>query len=363
MKKLFPSIHTGGLFLLLIFSANLIQAQDPVFSQYFANRMYLNPAMTGFEGGISVNMNRRDQWRKIAQKESKFVTQAVGLEMEIPCLQSAIGLTYMENVEGEGFLRWQSAGIAAAVGSKPKNPNDKFEFRGGFKGNYNWRSLNWDNFVFSDQLNAIYGITGPTQLPIAMNSDDYGSFFDLNSGIAISGSFTGDDRFTVGAAINHIVRVNNSMLDDTLAPRTTLHFTYVTEVGFSRKRSYYFSPMIKWDFQKSSQNPDVLAYNSLIYGAGFSSQQTPGIWAGMWMQHRGIFPHSNNTNSLITLLGYEFKTNKSTTRVGISYDYNFSGITSNGNGTFELSLVTNISDIDLFGCSSKSKGRIPCPKF
>ena len=37
-------------------------AQDPFISQFFANRMYLNPAFTGIEDGLQANITARNQW-------------------------------------------------------------------------------------------------------------------------------------------------------------------------------------------------------------------------------------------------------------------------------------------------------------
>ncbi|MCB0634515.1 MAG: type IX secretion system membrane protein PorP/SprF, partial [Lewinella sp.] len=39
-----------------------LKAQDPSFSQFYANRVYLNPAFVGLESGITLSATSRMQW-------------------------------------------------------------------------------------------------------------------------------------------------------------------------------------------------------------------------------------------------------------------------------------------------------------
>ena len=47
------------------------KAQDPAFTQFYANPIYLNPAFAGSHGCPRVNMNHRNQWPSIS---GAFVT-------------------------------------------------------------------------------------------------------------------------------------------------------------------------------------------------------------------------------------------------------------------------------------------------
>ena len=47
--------------ILLIFSADA-ESQDPAFSQFYANPLYMNPAMAGVEGPPKVYLGYRNQW-------------------------------------------------------------------------------------------------------------------------------------------------------------------------------------------------------------------------------------------------------------------------------------------------------------
>ena len=42
-----------------------LEAQDPHFSQYYANPLYLNPAMTGLDADVYFGLNYRSQWKSL----------------------------------------------------------------------------------------------------------------------------------------------------------------------------------------------------------------------------------------------------------------------------------------------------------
>ena len=50
-----------------IFTTNIASAQDPAFSQFYANPLYLNPAFAGTNVCPRVNLNYRDQWPGIGR--------------------------------------------------------------------------------------------------------------------------------------------------------------------------------------------------------------------------------------------------------------------------------------------------------
>src|ERR1041384_6132290 len=49
-----------------------VQAQSPVFSQYYATSLYLNPALSGLEKDIFMGMNYRSQWSNLGLPFNTF---------------------------------------------------------------------------------------------------------------------------------------------------------------------------------------------------------------------------------------------------------------------------------------------------
>lgn len=371
---------------LLLWGNCSLMAQDPILSQYYTNKIYLNPALTGYEGGTTFNMNYRNQWYSIAGSLAQFTTNSAAVDVELPCIQSAFGVIYVDNMEGEGRLRWQSLGLSYAWRSRPQRQQlaNDWELSFGLKGTFDWRSLDWSQLVFSDQLDAIQGILGPSAVPTPVNGLSLAQSFDLDFGTAFVYQFD-DDRLRAGLTLNHLVRIDPSplLLEDTLPIRATLDLSFVKNIEWGGA-SYHLVPMFKFDLQRSSarwrdstvflngliNNPfDGFWYRSFQYGAAFSFQKAPGLWGGVWMHSRYGQDNRFNTNSLIVALGMEFandpvfKHADNTYRFGLSYDYNMSGIRSEGGGTYEASLVINFGKATLMNCDPVRRRRYTCPKF
>ena len=69
-----------------LLASQLVNAQDPHFSQFFASPLTLNPAFTGkFSGTWRLAANHRDQWPSIPKA---YVTTSASLDF--PILKSKI---------------------------------------------------------------------------------------------------------------------------------------------------------------------------------------------------------------------------------------------------------------------------------
>jgi len=362
-----------GLLLTGLFQAH---AQDPILSQYYTNRMYLNPALTGYEPGTTVSANHRNQWAQVAGRNAKFTTNSITADISASCLQSAFGVYFLDNTEGEGFLKWQHLGLSYAWytrDSRRMTPSD-FKLRLGVKATYNWRSLDWSQLVFSDQLDAIRGAINPTSLPLPSGLQSRTAYADFGGGAAFDWTHGGGNRLSAGVAFHHLVRIDNSLffLDDTLPTRTTLHATYVINQNFGGG-NYYIVPMVKADIQKASAGNyfGTFTFRSIMYGVAFSFQENPGLWGGVWLHSRSGIPDLDDINSLIVALGIEvgdghqgkFNSAARRLRLGLSYDYDYSGLRSDGGGVIEVSLTYLMSGVELTQCNARRGKPIPCPKF
>ena len=73
MKQIFRIL---GVFCFLLVFTTEVKAQDPAFSQFYANPIYLNPAFAGASPGgcPRTTLNYRDQWPGIGRT---YVTYSV----------------------------------------------------------------------------------------------------------------------------------------------------------------------------------------------------------------------------------------------------------------------------------------------
>lgn len=371
--------------MLLLGTICQVWAQDPVFTQYYTNKLYLNPAYTGYETGTTVNLNYRNQWYKVGGVDTKFNTQSVGISSEIPNYMSAVGFLYMDNIEGIGKIRWQSVAASYAWRSRVcRMENRRWELSLGLKGSYNWYSLNPDRFTFSDQLDPFEGrLNKPTGFTGLLDPRLMPKFFDLDFGALLEFEVSSNHTLRVGGAVNHLVRVEESFLglDDTLRPRYTGHLSYVIDnaFGFNQENPYQIVIMFKTDIQASANRAIVAnAFNQTLfdYGVSFGSRNAPGIFGGFWHRHTSTTPiitaakSSDNINTLAILLGYELGDRQKlsasdfSTRIGISYEYDYSGTRSDSGGVIEASIIFRFPNKPLFGdCQNRRNFNRRCPKF
>ena len=99
MKKSFRLIIAGVLFF------NVVAAQDPSFSQFFASPLTLNPALTGkFNGDLRAAGNYRNQWPDVNRA---YITSTVSVDL--PILQGFLP----EDDQGAFFVVVQTPGGAS----------------------------------------------------------------------------------------------------------------------------------------------------------------------------------------------------------------------------------------------------------
>lgn len=355
-----------GLFLLLgLLPVSSLQAQDPILSQYYANRMIYNPALTNYEGGVNFNSHYRNQWVQLglnAGRRALFETHGFGLSLETPCKDVALGLTYLDNTEGIGDLKWQHFGFATAYKtpvlgtSNGRNPN---QWLFGFKVSYNRYSLNPnDNFIFADQLDAYRGLVNPSSAFWTQHPNLPGTgYTDVDMGAAWVVNFKNEDRFRIGASVQHLSRPDKSILglDDRLGFRPTVHASFLFNDFFDDFPISQFVPSIKVDMQNLSFGRDssnrFLAHPKYTFwsfqtGAMITAGTLNQIWLGGYLQGRILNPKvvtGPNIYSLITTLGLEMNQNAAfRPRFGVSWDFNLTGIGSDGLGTIEGFIQLNL---------------------
>ena len=381
MNKLLPALIIA---LYICIPGHLLQAQDPIFSQYFANPIYLNPALTGMYGGTNVSLNGQ----KLRYKAGSFHTNSMSVSMDVPCIQSAFGVMYSDDRAGDSPVKWQRAGLAWAWYAVPSaSPEDRWDLRFGLNGSYNRRTLGRGDLIFSDQLDALEGYLGPSML----NLDGFGgdnAFFDLDAGLDLWFEM-GQSGWSqnLGLVANHLVLADPSLLNtnDTLPIRYTAYWQTVLH-SEAFKHHYWFMPMVKVEHQRASRHwslKDSTGVNQVFNALRMwrlstgiimalaprrrdSDRQNVGFWGGAFhhfsrirTQTAGI--NGRDINTLSFMLGFNWDTPGSDWRIGLSYDYDYRGTRSDTGGIFELSMMMSLPDGGLFCPSGSERSKRKCP--
>ncbi|MCC7454934.1 MAG: PorP/SprF family type IX secretion system membrane protein, partial [Crocinitomix sp.] len=121
-------------------------SQDPEFTQFYANPIYLNPAMAGTHGCPRLNMNYRNQWANIS---GAFVTNSVSYDQFVNVLQGGVALMVTNDMAGKNTLNWSTINLAYSYHLQVTR---KFTLLFGAQATWNQKFLDWSKLTFGDQI-------------------------------------------------------------------------------------------------------------------------------------------------------------------------------------------------------------------
>ena len=319
-------------------------AQDPSFSQFYANRIYLNPAFTGIESGIALTSTARAQWLSV---DKGFRTYGTTLEMQLPVARLGVGLHVLRNEEGVAALNTNQIGTALSYTIPGKHNNVHF----GFEGRMIQRSIDWSKLVFSDELDPVYGQIYASSIAPVMDRVTFG---DFDFGIVWRRDHKNKRgqqiRSHLGLSIHHLpylfqnsTRGNDSFLnlENSIAPRTTLHGGWIIPLKVFRgtERQVALLPHFKIDMQGYKWLN--FSENLTVATAGLYSL-IDNLYIGLFYQNKWLAPDAFHTDAFIISIGgyinpYGESAGKKSPRLffGLSADINSTGVGPAAGSVFE----------------------------
>jgi len=323
-------------------------SQDPQFSQFYANPLYLNPALAGGALAPRLTANYRNQWPALS---ANFVTASFGADVFLPNYNSGIGVQVTTDSQGLGNLK---ATDVALQYSYQINLNDVTSLRLGIQGGFASRSLDYYGLTFGDQFNN-GGFTGnPSTDPFAQGGPNV-SYADFSTGMMVY-----SDWYWLGLAAHHINRPNQAFsgtearlpVKASLQAGLRIPFAGYTFLGNEIDKEKSISPAILYKKQGKYDQLDIGLYVTI-----------EPLVLGMW--YRGIpfkkyEPSINNHESLVFLAG--FRQDKFS--IGYSYDLTISTLGAGSGGAHEISLSYIFEPLTPKPRRSRSsKHQLSCPKF
>jgi type IX secretion system PorP/SprF family membrane protein len=300
----------SALLLLAGFSA---AAQDPIFSQFYAMPLQVNPGFAGSAIAPRIGAAYRNQWSGF---DNAYRTYALFYEQSIERLNSGIGFNLEGDNAGNGIYKTTRI---SAVYAYRLNVTDNFALKLGVEAGAYQTTLDWNKLIFPDQIDPIGGIgDGTGEVPPEFNSRTQ---LDISSGLLVL-----HDKFYLGAALKHLNTPNDGILlvNDNLARGLPVRYTFHggTEILLRKGNKVRQPSFISPNFLFVSQGP----YQQLNVGAyaGLGS-----IIAGAWYRHT-----FRNSDALILMAGFT----EGIFKMGVSYDLTVSGLSGRSGGTYELTL-------------------------
>ena len=142
-----------GLLGLMIFSFTVLKGQDPQFSQFYNSSLYYNPATAGISQDLRFSSSYRKLWNKIPGDLSTYF---VSVDYQWSEKKVGLGLLMLSDNEGLHNLRTQRLELIYSY--RIIQDKDKMLQFGMSAFSINIKDLKNHDFIFTDQLDPIYGV-------------------------------------------------------------------------------------------------------------------------------------------------------------------------------------------------------------
>ncbi|MEI6276524.1 MAG: PorP/SprF family type IX secretion system membrane protein [Prolixibacteraceae bacterium] len=307
-------IAISWLFLGIVLISPLISsAQDPQFSQFYSNPMYLNPGFAGTSTYPRFVSNYRNQW---PSSGNTFVTYNLSYDQYLLGLKGAIGFQAMYDREISGSINTIQSSFVYCYHVKV---NDNFFFTSALQAGFIMKQFNTDNLIFPGMINQENGtVNGSYAIPV-------------ESGQKIVPDFTFGmvgqrEDIYFGFSLGHLTQPNLSILEGdglgNLPMKYTFHIGAKTHdfVNALFSKGYSLSPNIIYQQQGTFKQFNLGTY--LV---------TRSITLGAWYRNN----LSTRPDAVIGMIGYATPF----FQFGYSFDYILSELSSYSMGSHEISMI------------------------
>jgi type IX secretion system PorP/SprF family membrane protein len=371
MKKILhalPFILT----VLTTFSVGNLQAQDALFSQYYAAPLHVNPALMGvYDGQMRFNANYRQQWSggvfsdiPIRQIHASFdyrfriadgdylsfginaLEDETGAASKLKSTRGNLGVSYMKQLGGNRYRssdQYLVAGVQVGMGQNRLGTGDLW-----FDRQYDSSNIRIDQTLSSGEIE-------PTS----------NNYLDINAGLLWYAVMDKDKSVYVGGSMHHITKPNISYFGnkaENLKRRFTVHAggefpmndqLSLMPAAMATLQNPSLSVQLGTNFRYSNNDWDEVA---IRVGAWYRLVNKY-VWINGDLTNQNVIQESAKTSILgdaLTVTGM-LEINK--WLIGVSYDIHTSSIVrpTNGRNAFEISLI--------YIAPERIPYRTLCPKF
>ncbi len=309
--------------------------QDPTFSQFYANSLYLAPSFAGATDEYRLAINYRNQWPAVP---GVFHTYSISFDKALVNFNSGIGVLATYDVAGSGDLSTTNIGLLYSYDFQISN---EWHIRPGVNFKFYYLGLDIYKLIFNSQM------TGSGTVPSV-----YPPPFDNVADVDFATSaLVYNDRIWGGITFDHLLVPKQSFYGEeaNLPVKVNLFggIQILRKTRLKQKLQEVLSVALNFQKQAKFYQSDVGLYyykDPLIFG----------IW------YRGIpFVTSQAGDAIIGLIG--IKTDQ--LHIGYSYDFTISNLISSTSGAHEVSLVYEFTSLIVSKQGRRRYRAIPCPEF
>jgi type IX secretion system PorP/SprF family membrane protein len=311
-----------------LFNSNInLYAQDPIFTQFYSNPVYLNPAFAGSNKCPRIVSNFRNQWPGFS---GDFITTSLTYDQYVDKIKGGLGVILMS----DQVAKTLKSNEASFVYSYHQHLSRKFTLNFGIQGTYISKSVDRSNLTFGDMIHPRRGFVLSTQDVINYAPVD---IFDFSAGIL---GYT--DKFYVGFATHHLTEPSFSYISTNNTSFLNRRYTAHAGTEISLNSKSLFSE------EEKSLSPSVLFikqgdFQQLNFGLYY---RKGNYVVGAWYREGDSFIVTAGMNTKLLRIGY-------------SYDLTTSQLGVYSGGSHEISIALKLY------CAPKKKSlrAMSCPSF
>lgn len=327
---------------LLVLSALavLCLGQDPQFSRFYSNSLYMAPSFAGSAGQNRFSGSYRAQWPSV---KTGYKTYTLSYDHYFEKLNSGLGILFMNDVAGSGNLTTTNIGLLYNYDFRIGHT---LHVRPGMHFMYTQRSIDFDRLVWRDQMSA------GGNSPVTGEVVSYDKVGDID--FAVSGLIY-NEKFWLGSGVDHLLHPNQSLYSQEFAEENQALVPIKTQIfgGYNfTLKEHLLRPtptVIQIAFLYKNQDQ----FNQL--DLGFYWNYDPLV-LGVWYRGVPIVKGSKINDAVIFLIGYKSKQ----FNIGYSYDFTTSKLITSSGGAHEISISYSFKQPEI----KKRKGKmVPCPEF
>jgi type IX secretion system PorP/SprF family membrane protein len=320
------------------------RAQDPQFSQYYANKLWLSPAFAGSGVGPRIATGFRSQWAGIPGA-FRTINASFDAPIYFGNVQNGIGVNVMADQAGEGALTLIEPTLSYSFLAEL---SDNAGIRLGIQGGIRYNSIDFYALRFPDQLAP--GVAPGTVSQEFVNRSDINANTRLHEEVGAGILFYNKFLFLGGTA-KHITQPQQRLLSG--AQINSANGQIVDP-----KLPLYVAGFAGATLPLDGGDGDVALMPTVLYRMQGPFTQFD---AGMYFKYSplvlGVYYRTLGNDALIGIIGIDYNN----FRIGYSYDYTMSDITNRvSGGSHEISISY---EFETTRKRRKPKPQMSCPQF
>lgn len=331
------------LLFLVILASHSLQAQDLIYSQFYAMPMAVNPAFAGNNScNYRVSAIGRNQWlgiNNVNTYKSFTVAGDFNINNNIDDKRNLWGLGFMGTYDKASVGGYTNLSLLSNLAYHVRFGRDANNFLSlGIQGGMAQRGVNTENLLFGDQLDNYGRYVANTGEQIINDSKWYP---EMGFGAVVTLNPSENTNLYFGSSIFHILNPNISFT--TTEYKLPVRFNFHGGANIYRN-GWLFLPSVYVQVQNIT-NYNVGTYFGHILSPGNEVQNAVIGYLGLWIKSADA-------------IAAAARVDMGKLSIAFSYDIHTGGVSKNLNsiGSPELSL-------NYYGCFGRDSRRSGCPSF